>query len=147
MLISRSILVTLSVMVILISSSGVTKAQSRTPSSEEGPCRFGELEAPLPGFEGMDVCEIVDKYTTPDDELGALKAYINVVAAIVTALIVAIGLIMVIVGGYIYMTAGGSADKISQSKTIIGSALLGIVLALTAFLILNTINPQLIGAT
>ncbi len=53
--------------------------------------------------------------------------------------------IMIMIGGLIYLTAGGSGDRVSTAKSYIESALAGLVLALTSYLILQTVNPALLG--
>lgn len=47
-------------------------------------------------------------------------------------------------GGVLWLISGGSPDKISKAKKIIGSSLIGLVLLFGSRLILNTINPELI---
>src|SRR3989338_10869078 len=49
-----------------------------------------------------------------------------------------------IVGGVYYMTAGGSQDRAKKGRTWLGNGVFGLVLALLSFLILNTINPDLV---
>lgn len=49
-----------------------------------------------------------------------------------------------IVGGIMYMTAGGSQDQTKRARTWIGNAFFGLALALLSYLILNTINPDLV---
>ena len=71
-----------------------------------------------------------------------LVGFIDLAIKLVTAVVVAVGLITFVVAGYVYMTAGGSAQRIGTAKTLMGAALLGIILAITAQLILNTISPQ-----
>lgn len=99
------------------------------------PCPWGIFEMPLPGIDSPDICKFVEG-DTPTITL------IQSIVKFITAVIVAVGLISVIVGGFIYMTAGGSAERVGLAKTVIISALLGIVLALTSWLILNTISPK-----
>lgn len=55
--------------------------------------------------------------------------------------------IVLMVGGVLWLTAGGSSEKVSQAKSWIGGSLTGLVLALTSYLILQTINPQLVSFT
>ncbi len=55
----------------------------------------------------------------------------------------AIAVAMIIFGGFRWITAAGNATKIQAAQETINSALIGVVLALTSFLILNTINPNL----
>ncbi|MAF80413.1 hypothetical protein CL628_00180 [bacterium] len=100
-------------------------------------CAFGDFEAPIPGGPTGDVC----KYTSGQGE-NPLLGYASFFANTIIALTVAAGIVMVVVGGYIYMTAGGSATRIGTAKSFIGMALLGIAIALTAYIILDTVSPQ-----
>lgn len=108
------------------------------PNAGTCQCAFGSFEAPFPGGPTGDVCAY-----TADTSSAPLLSYAKFWAQTIIALTVAAGIVMVVIGGYIYMTAGGSADRIGKSKSFIGTALLGIALALTAYVILNTINPKL----
>ncbi len=53
--------------------------------------------------------------------------------------------VILMVGGIIWITAGGSAGRIGEAKSWIGSALAGLVIALTSYLILYQINPNLVS--
>ena len=48
-------------------------------------------------------------------------------------------------GGVVWLTSGGSAERVNSAKSWIGAALSGLVLVLTSYLILNTINPDLVN--
>jgi hypothetical protein len=52
--------------------------------------------------------------------------------------------VMIMVGGLMYLTAGDSG-RISRAKGLIVDSLLGLAVALSAYVILNTINPQLLS--
>ena len=52
-------------------------------------------------------------------------------------------LFMLTVGGFMYVTSAGNTSRISTAKTIITDSLLGIVVALFAWLFLYVINPDL----
>ena len=111
-------------------------------------CAYGELEIPLPvePLEGKNICEILDEFNgNGKDVTSPIRAYAAFLANLIIAAIVGLGLIMVVVGGYLYMTAGGAADRIQTAKKVIGAALLGIIIALLSFVILNTINPTITG--
>lgn len=101
--------------------------------------QFGDFEAAqkIPGFNNESIDELVKQ---PDPAI----SFVGAIVTLVTAAIVAISLIAIMVAGYIYMTAGGDSSRVEKAKTIIVSAILGIVLALTAVLILRTINPALV---
>lgn len=105
-----------------------------TPIAQTAEAQFGDFSIPLPGLE-----KNIDKLVAGGTPV---ITYAQTVINLVIGLIVAIALISIVVAGYMYMTAGGSGDRVTAAKTIIGSAIVGLVLALTAFLLLNTIAPQ-----
>ena len=77
---------------------------------------------------------------------GSLSTIGEYIKAIYNYLILLVGLVAVIasmVGGVIWLTAAGNTAKISTAKSWIGGSLTGLVLALSAYLILKTINPNL----
>jgi len=52
--------------------------------------------------------------------------------------------VMLIWGGIAWMTSTGDPSKIGEAKDRIYSAFLGLIIILASYLILNTINPDLI---
>ena len=55
-----------------------------------------------------------------------------------------IAAVMIMWGGFLWLTAGGNPNQIGVARTRILNALLGLVLALSSYLILNTVNPTLV---
>lgn len=53
-------------------------------------------------------------------------------------------LFMLTVGGFLYVTSAGNTSRIDTAKTIITDSLLGIVVALFAWIFLYVINPDLV---
>ena len=53
-------------------------------------------------------------------------------------------LFAIVVGGVLYMFSGTSITKVDQAKKWISNAILGIVIAAFSYLLLYTINPDLI---
>ncbi|MBU2236326.1 pilin [Patescibacteria group bacterium] len=51
--------------------------------------------------------------------------------------------VMMVIGGYKWVTAAGNASMIDGAKELVMSAVMGLVLALTSYLILNAINPNI----
>ena len=51
---------------------------------------------------------------------------------------------MIIYGGVLYLTAGDNGGRITRAKSYIGNALLGLSLVLISWILLNTINPDLV---
>lgn len=99
-------------------------------------CQWGNFEMPLPGMTGT-ICDFVNSAGG-----NAVIAFVDLIVGYITMAIVAAAVIAIVIAGYIYMTAGGNASRVGTAKSIITAALIGIVLALAAFLILDTIHPQ-----
>jgi len=53
-------------------------------------------------------------------------------------------LLMISVGGYMYITSAGNNTQVSKAKGVITDAIVGVLLALTSYLLLYTINPELV---
>lgn len=58
---------------------------------------------------------------------------------------VLLALLMTVLGGYYYMTAGGNADQSAKGKEFITSAIIGLVILFCAYLLLREINPDLVN--
>ena len=52
--------------------------------------------------------------------------------------------IIMMAGGVIWLTSGGDSGKISQAKELITGSIAGIVILFSSWMILNTINPDLL---
>ena len=53
-------------------------------------------------------------------------------------------LIMIVIGGYMYAASGGNNASMEKAKGFITDAIIGLILALLAYLIIYIINPELI---
>jgi hypothetical protein len=58
-----------------------------------------------------------------------------------------IALIIVLYGGFIYMTAGGDADRVAKAKKILINGLIGLIIILSAYAITSYIINRLMEAT
>ncbi|OGE83684.1 MAG: hypothetical protein A3B10_04485 [Candidatus Doudnabacteria bacterium RIFCSPLOWO2_01_FULL_44_21] len=56
-----------------------------------------------------------------------------------------LALLMVIFGGYMYMTAAGNAEQASKGVEMLWGAIIGLALLFGAYLLLRTINPDLVN--
>jgi hypothetical protein len=54
-------------------------------------------------------------------------------------------LLMISIGGFMYFTAAGNTSKTTKAKEIIGDAIFGVIITMTAWLILYVINPDLVN--
>ncbi len=59
--------------------------------------------------------------------------------------IIVLAVVMIMVGGFMWMTAGGSSQRVSKAKERITSAIIGLILALGSYTLLNFINPELVA--
>lgn len=68
----------------------------------------------------------------------------NVVDFLLQSLAAPILVIVLVVGGFIYVTSGGNPKRTEQAKSLLTSAIVGIIIALAAWLIVNTILNVLV---
>ncbi len=69
------------------------------------------------------------------------------ILAIYNYLIGGVGILATVVmmyAGVLWITAGGSSEQIGKAKGYIGSALTGLILAFASYMILHTLNPDLL---
>jgi len=74
-----------------------------------------------------------------------LADYIGVIYAFLISIVGAVAAVMMMIGGFQYLTAGGSGERAKGAREKIANALIGLILALASFVILNTINPALVN--
>jgi len=70
------------------------------------------------------------------------------IAGIYYFIISSIGILAVVgimIGGFQYLMAAGSPEKISSAKTSITSAIIGLIIGLTSYLLFSTINPDIVN--
>jgi hypothetical protein len=124
---------------ITLSFSGHFARAEDTPSDARP---FGNFEVGLPG---LPAGSSIDRFAGKDEPI---LEFINLVVNTVIAVLVIIGLISIVIGGYIYMTAAGDGSRVKLAKEMILAAIFGIVLSLVSVIILNTINRYIgSGAT
>ncbi|OGY47334.1 MAG: hypothetical protein A2840_01875, partial [Candidatus Buchananbacteria bacterium RIFCSPHIGHO2_01_FULL_47_11b] len=58
-----------------------------------------------------------------------------------------LAILIIIYGGFVWMTAGGRAERIELAKKILTSAVIGLVIIMLSFAIASFIITQLISAT
>lgn len=86
--------------------------------------------------------------TQPDEEGYVYIPFIGqYIAGIYTWAVGIAGLIavvLIIMGGFVYLTSGGNAQRTQEGKDRITSALFGLLLLLGSYVLLYTINPDLV---
>ncbi len=92
-------------------------------------------QVPVPGY-------------TFDSSAKSTKNIAEYVKAIYKYAIGIVGIIAAVVlmfGGILWITAGGNSGRIGEAKSWIGASLAGLLIALTSYLILATVNPALVN--
>ncbi|PLX21330.1 hypothetical protein C0584_02760 [Candidatus Parcubacteria bacterium] len=74
-----------------------------------------------------------------------LGLYLKAIYTYAISIVGIVATVMLMVGGFIWLTAGGSGEKVGKARDIIFSSLTGLVLALTSYTILSVINPDLVN--
>jgi len=102
-----------------------------------------ELQVDIPGFEGF-----TEEIEHREDEkvtyiIPWIGEYLIAIYKWAVRIIAALAVIMIMVAGVQWMLAGGNISQISDAKSRINHALIGLVLILGTSLILGFVNPQL----
>lgn len=92
--------------------------------------------APLPGTTNVENCTGTDCKTT-------LEKYLPGVFKLAIGLSAVFAVLMIVIGGFQYISTDAIQKK-TDGKERIKNALYGLVLVISAWLILNTINPKLL---
>ncbi len=74
-----------------------------------------------------------------------LAEYIAGVYKYAVSIVSIIAIVMIMVGGLRWMTAGGNASAISSAKETISGAVIGLLLVLGSYTVLYTVNPDLVS--
>lgn len=73
--------------------------------------------------------------------------YVSGVYRYAVSIAVLLSGVMFIIGGFYYLTAGGDKSRVEKGKQRITDALIGLALVMGAFVLLLTINPDLVNIT
>lgn len=76
--------------------------------------------------------------------VGSIGQYIGAIYTYALGLVTVLAVSMVVLGGIKYLTAGANPSRVSSAKQTMSNAFIGLLLALATYLILSTINPNLV---
>lgn len=80
-----------------------------------------------------------------EEQVSGIGDYISKVYTFAVGVVGLAAVIMIMIGGYLYMTSHGNATQAEKGKDFITSAVLGLIIVLVSYVILRTINPNLVG--
>ena len=95
--------------------------------------------------EAVRMFGVIQKVQDPNN-VGTLDAMITKVINVALGLIGTIAVVMIILGGYQYTTSAGDASKVTKAKNTILYGVIGLVIALLAFAIVNFVLAKLFNA-
>ena len=109
---------------------------------------FG-LVAVLPGVAmaqspADDIQSGVDQIS-PDEGVPSLGSQIQIIVNILLFILGAIAVVMIVIGGIRYATSGGDSSQITSAKNTILYAVVGLVVAILAYAIVNFILDQFVS--
>lgn len=131
--------------IILILSLGFFTLSSQaliaaTPGKIEPP----RPEVPIPGIDLKPVTCVPNDGGGYDCSVDWLAEYISGVYDYGLLIGGILAAIMIMAGGLIWLTSGGDVSKVANAKKILTGSITGLVLLFSSFLILQTINPDLV---
>ncbi|MCD6402518.1 hypothetical protein J7L36_01530 [bacterium] len=103
-----------------------------------------------PAYGGLVPCGTIDDPNTPEDEsqpcqLCHLFVMINrIVEFVLTNLVPPIAILMLVVGGTIWLTSGGNPEQVASGKKLITSVVIGLIIIFGSWIFLSTFL-QIIG--
>lgn len=77
--------------------------------------------------------------------VSGIAEYIKAIYKYGTGVVGILAAVVLMVGGLIWLTAGGNQEKVSDAQQWIKAALTGLVITLLSYIILQTINPDLVN--
>jgi TM2 domain-containing membrane protein YozV len=136
------LLLSITTLTLVSSMLGINRAyaQTNTVDSSCASSQFGCFEVGLPGSKKFAAGQNIAAFT---DSPAPIRDLVNLFVTFITGILVIVGVITIVIGGYMYMTAGGNASQVSSAKEMITAALIGIFIAFISVVILNTVNPFL----
>jgi Type IV secretion system pilin len=97
------------------------------------------LEVPIPTLHGGS------SLITFTGDTGPIAEYIKAIYAYAVGAVGIVAAVVLMIGGLMWITAGGNASSVSEAKSMITASLTGLVLVLTSYLLLNQVNPSLVN--
>lgn len=141
---------------VCVQAGSCTSARPGTcyPSSTEVCCDPGAIRVEE-GFSITNLINItgpsVGNYTLlesipgSDNSVGRLNTYLEDIYRFAFWTVGIAVVFMLTIGGFMYLTSAGNTSRMESAKTVIFDAILGLVLALVAWLFLYVVNPNLVN--
>lgn len=90
---------------------------------------------------------LLEKIPGTDNVGSDLPGYLKAIYKVALIIIVLSAVLMLSIGGFMYLTSAGNTSAMGTAKGVIFDSIIGLVIALTAYLLLYVINPDLVNVT
>lgn len=97
------------------------------------------LEVPIPTLHGGSANIKFNGSTAP------IADYVRAIYTFAVGAVGIVAAVVLMIGGLMWITAGGNASNVSEAKSMITASLTGLVLVLVSYLLLDQINPALVN--
>ncbi|MGA1047277.1 MAG: pilin [Minisyncoccia bacterium] len=124
-------------------------ASARPATSTTGPAATPTTGTGAGGTNPTGLADGLTTFGTAGSGLnttGTLIGYIANIIRWVLGLLGTVFFVIIVLQGYLYMTAGGDASKTSSAISAIGNAVIGLLIIMGAFLITNYVTSALINS-
>jgi len=104
-------------------------------------------QVPIPGSAFSQESVKVGSYSASSGKMvsNLLPLYIMAIYNYGLAIVGILATLVLMGGGLLWLTSGGDAGKITQAKELITGSVSGVIILVVAWIILNTINPNLVN--
>jgi hypothetical protein len=99
------------------------------------------LQVPIPTLHGGSKTITF----TSTSGTGPIADYVKAIYTYAVGAVGIVAAVVLMIGGLMWITAGGNASNVSEAKAMITASLTGLVLVLVSYLMLNQINPALVS--
>jgi Type IV secretion system pilin len=86
---------------------------------------------------GQDACAIDSTSSICKSKTDSADSVIRTVVSTLLFLLGAVSVVMIIIGGFMYVTSGGDASSVTKAKNTIFYAVIGLVVAALSYAIVN----------
>lgn len=128
-----------SILIVFAFFFSFTLAINTTRAANDDPTTF----IPSISIPGSDF-QANQEFSLKERNTSYIGQYISAFYDYAIAIVGIVAVIVLMIGGIIWLTSGGNPSKIGQAKDLIFGSITGVALLLISWIMLNTINPDLV---
>ncbi len=121
------------VMMSLVLVAGLASVSQTNAQPLTGPLQQGELGLQYPSSTGLSSTDV--------------RVTVARIIRVAMGLLGIVAVVIILIGGFTWMTAGGNSEKVDQAKQWIFAGIIGLAIILSAYAIASFVINQLYEAT